>query len=79
VAGASAIDKLSRAPARKPNGPGNHLPVRPFGIGDKEVAVPLDHLQLGDGEAYLMSAETEEELKQMPAYDENQYQPHAQQ
>jgi putative membrane protein len=50
-----------------------------LGIGDKEVAVPLDHLQLGDGEAYLMSAETEEELKQMPAYDENQYQPHAQQ
>jgi putative membrane protein len=46
-----------------------------LGIGDKKVAVPLDQLQLGEDEAYLMSAETEEQLEQMPEYDEEQYQP----
>ena len=46
-----------------------------LGIGDKKVAVPLDQLQLGEDETYLMSAETEEQLEQMPEYDEQQYQP----
>jgi putative membrane protein len=46
-----------------------------LGIGDKKVAVPLDQLQLGEDEAYLMSAETEEQLEQLPEYDEEQYQP----
>jgi putative membrane protein len=50
-----------------------------LGIGDKDVAVPLDELQLGENETYLMTAATEDQLKQMPEYDENQYQPHAQQ
>jgi putative membrane protein len=46
-----------------------------LGIADKKVAIPLDQLQLGEDETYLMSAETEEQLEQMPAYDEGQYQP----
>jgi putative membrane protein len=46
-----------------------------LGIGDKKVAIPLDQLQLGEDESYLMSAETEEQLEQMPAYEEDQYQP----
>jgi uncharacterized protein YrrD len=50
-----------------------------FGIGEKKVAVPLEQLQLGDTEAYIMTAETEEQLEQMPEYDEEQYQPHAEQ
>ena len=37
-----------------------------LGIGDKDVAVPLNDLQLGEDEAYLMSAATEDQLKQMP-------------
>jgi hypothetical protein len=49
-----------------------------LGIGDKDVALPLNDLQLGQGEAYLMSAATEDQLKQMPEYDENQYQPYTQ-
>ena len=49
-----------------------------LGIGEKKVAVPLDQLQLGQDKAYLMTAETEDQLKQMPAYDEKQYQPYAQ-
>jgi putative membrane protein len=46
-----------------------------LGIGDKKVAVPLDQLQLGEDEAYLMSGETEEQLEQMPEYNEEDYQP----
>ena len=46
-----------------------------LGIGDKKVAVPFDQLQLGEDEVYLMSGETEEQLEQMPEYDEEQYQP----
>jgi putative membrane protein len=49
-----------------------------LGIGDKDVAVSLNDLQLGEDEAYLMSAATEDQLKQMPEYDEDQYQPYAQ-
>jgi sporulation protein YlmC with PRC-barrel domain len=50
-----------------------------LGLGDKDVAVPLDELQLGEDETYVMTAATEDQLKQMPEYDENQYQPFAQQ
>jgi putative membrane protein len=46
-----------------------------LGIGDKNVAIPLDELQLGEDEAYLMSAETEEQLEAMPAYEATQYEP----
>jgi putative membrane protein len=50
-----------------------------LGIGDKKVAVPLDELQLSEDEVYLMTAATEEQLEQMPEYDEEQFQPYAQQ
>jgi putative membrane protein len=49
-----------------------------LGIGEKRVAVPLDDLQLGEGETYLMSSATQEQLEQMPQYDEGQFQPYAQ-
>jgi putative membrane protein len=46
-----------------------------LGIGDKNVAIPLDGLKLGEDEAYLMSAQTEEQLEAMPAYEATQYEP----
>jgi putative membrane protein len=49
-----------------------------LGIGEKKVAIPLDELKLGKDKAYLMTAETEKQLKQMPEYSEDQYQPYAQ-
>ena len=46
-----------------------------LGIGDKAVAIPLDQLTLGEDESYLLSAQTVDQLKEMPEYDESQYQP----
>jgi putative membrane protein len=46
-----------------------------LGIGDKNVAIPLDELKLGEDEAYLMSAQTEDQLEAMPAYEATQYEP----
>jgi PRC-barrel domain len=46
-----------------------------LGLADKNVAIPLDDLKLGEDEAYLMSAQTEEQLEQMPAYEATQYEP----
>ena len=46
-----------------------------LGLGDKQVAIPLEQLRLGDDRTYLMSAETEEQLEAMPEYDPEQYQP----
>src|SRR5687768_16123767 len=34
-----------------------------LGIDDKKVAIPLEDLQLGEDEAYLMSSTTEEQLE----------------
>lgn len=45
-----------------------------LGIGDRNVAIPMDQLQLGEDESYLMSAQTEEELEDLPEYQEGQYQ-----
>jgi len=50
-----------------------------LGIGEKKVAVPLDELQLREDQVYLMAAATEEQLEQMPEYDEQQYRPYAEQ
>jgi putative membrane protein len=50
-----------------------------LGIGEKKVAVPLDELELGEDQVYLMTAATEEQLEQMPEYDEQQYRPYAEQ
>jgi putative membrane protein len=46
-----------------------------LGIADKNIAIPLDELKLGEDEAYLMSAQTEEQLEAMPAYEATQYEP----
>lgn len=47
-----------------------------LGIAEKDVAVPLDQLKLGDDNSYLMSKQTEDQLKAMPAYEPAQYQPY---
>jgi len=47
-----------------------------LGLGEKNVAVPLDELKLGEDEAYLMSAQTEEQLEEMPEYEAAQYRPY---
>jgi putative membrane protein len=44
-----------------------------LGIGARHVAVPIDQLKLGKDQAYLLSASTEDQLKQMPEYKEGQY------
>jgi putative membrane protein len=44
-----------------------------LGIGAKHVVVPIDQLKLGKDQAYLISAQTEDELKQMPEYKEGTY------
>jgi putative membrane protein len=46
-----------------------------LGFGEKEVAIPLDRLKFGKDKSYLMSAESEDQLKQMPEYQKDQYQP----
>jgi len=47
-----------------------------LGIGEKNVAIPLDELKLGEDESYLMSTETEEQLEELPEYEATQYQPY---
>jgi putative membrane protein len=47
-----------------------------LGIGEKNVAIPLDELKLGEDESYLMSTETEEQLEELPEYEAAQYQPY---
>jgi len=47
-----------------------------LGIGEKDVAIPLDELKLGEDESYLMSTETEEQLEELPEYEAAQYQPY---
>jgi hypothetical protein len=50
-----------------------------LGIGEKDVASPLDQLNPGEEKSYLLSTATEEQLEQMPAYEEGQYQSLSQQ
>ncbi|MET4700457.1 sporulation protein YlmC with PRC-barrel domain [Constrictibacter sp. MBR-5] len=45
-----------------------------LGIGDKDVVVPFSELRMGDDNMILMSQKSEDGLRDMPAYDENQYQ-----
>jgi hypothetical protein len=47
-----------------------------LGLGEKNVAIPLDELKLGEDQSYLMSTETEEQLEELPAYEAAQYEPH---
>jgi hypothetical protein len=44
-----------------------------LGIGDKEVAMPIDRFEVGGDERVLLPGETEEELESMPSYDEAAY------
>jgi putative membrane protein len=46
-----------------------------LGIAEKDVAIPLDELKLGENETYLMSTETEQQLEQLPEYEAAQFQP----
>jgi sporulation protein YlmC with PRC-barrel domain len=41
-----------------------------LGIGDKDVAVPLEDLQVGEDEAVLTSGLTKEALEQLPDYED---------
>jgi putative membrane protein len=47
-----------------------------LGLGEKDVAIPLDELKLGEDESYLMSTETEGQLEELPEYEATQYQPY---
>jgi sporulation protein YlmC with PRC-barrel domain len=44
-----------------------------LGMGDKDVAMSFDQLRLGSDDAILMSEQSEDQLKQLPAYDKNRY------
>ena len=44
-----------------------------LGMGDKDVAMSFDQLRLGADDAILMSEQSEDHLKQLPAYDEGRY------
>lgn len=44
-----------------------------LGIGDKDVVVPFSELRMGEDDMLLMSQKSEDGLRDMPAYDENQY------
>lgn len=46
-----------------------------LGMGEKNVALPFDQLRMGADDAILMSEQSEDELKQMPAYEESKYKP----
>ncbi len=41
-----------------------------LGMGEKDVAIPYQNLNVGDKNVILMSQDTSDALKQMPAYDE---------
>lgn len=44
-----------------------------LGVGDKDVAIPFDDLRIGPDNVILMSQQTEQQLKTMPAYDSDDY------
>jgi hypothetical protein len=44
-----------------------------LGIGDKKVIVPLDELQVGREGDVVMANASEDQLKNMPEYDEEGY------
>ncbi|MBK8907218.1 MAG: PRC-barrel domain-containing protein [Rhodospirillales bacterium] len=46
-----------------------------LGIGDQEVVIPLTELDIGEDAVTLMSQQTRDELKSLPAYDEESYEP----
>ena len=46
-----------------------------LGIGDREVAIPLKELEIGQDNVTLMSQQTKEDLQALPEYDKNEWQP----
>lgn len=44
-----------------------------LGMGEKDVAMSFDQLRLGADDAILMSEQSEDQLKQLPAYDKSRY------
>ena len=44
-----------------------------LGIGDKDIALPMDQLRVDKDRVLLMSEQSERQLKTMPAYDKNHY------
>jgi sporulation protein YlmC with PRC-barrel domain len=45
-----------------------------LGMGEKQVAVPMSEISMGDDNALIISLITEDELKNRPAYVEGQFQ-----
>lgn len=46
-----------------------------LGIGDREVAIPLTEFDINEDAVTLMSQQTADELKSLPEYDEQNYEP----
>ena len=46
-----------------------------LGIGDKEVAIPLDQFTVREDGTFVLSDRTEEEVESMTAYEPDNYQP----
>lgn len=44
-----------------------------LGIGDRDVAVPLEEMEFGEDNVTLMSQQTKEELEAMPEYKEDEW------
>ena len=44
-----------------------------LGIGDKDVAVPYEKLQIGTENVTIMTQEAETDLRNMPEYDESKF------
>ena len=44
-----------------------------LGIGDKEVLVPLDELEVGQEGEVVMANASEDQLREMPQYEEEGY------
>lgn len=44
-----------------------------LGIGDRDVAIPLKDLEIGDDNVTLMSQQTKEDLEALPEYEDDQW------
>jgi len=44
-----------------------------LGMGEKNVAIPIDKLQLGQDQALMLTAMTEDDLRSLPEFDKNAY------
>lgn len=46
-----------------------------LGMGERKVTIPFEQIQLSEDEARIMTLMTEEDLKALPEYDPEQYEP----